>query len=397
MAQTHVEIQMEEAIERTLSGNPQLIAAGYQVLAQEGRVMQSRVRPSAELGLSVENVLGSGEYDVGDGAETTLNLAWVLERGKRERYIDAARAGVSVVESQVEIQRLDTVARTARLFLDNLEYQERVRLSQQAVALAQETVALVDKRVRAGRAATADLARAEAERARVRLIALDMKDQLATAQRKLAAQWGESQPGFQRVSGPWQQLPRPESLAALLERVDSSPNMATYLSRQRLREAELRLAQIQNKPDWRMNLGIRRLELSDDHAFVAGVTIPLAPGDSNRGHLAEARANLAQVDAERQATRLQIETQLFALYRSLEYSLHRSEALREDVLPRLQAAAAQTKQGYEAGRYSYYELQQLQAQLLLTQAELVEASVDAHRQLIEIERLTGTVMPSAVQ
>ena len=388
---------LEEATSRTLSGNPHLVAAGFQIQAQEGRWLQSHVRPSPELGLQVENVLGSDEYDVGDGAETTLSLSWVLERGKRQQYINTARAGVSVAQGQVEIQRLEVVARTAHLFLDALEYQEQVKLSEEAVTLAGETVALVNKRVKVGRAALADRARAEAEQARIRLLAGDMKHELASARHKLAAQWGASEPDFQRVSAAWQQLPQPEKLAALMARVETSPSMTIYLNRQRLREAELRLAQIKNKPDWRMNVGVRRLEMTDDHAFVAGITIPLAASDSNRGYLAEAQANLALVDAERQATRVQIEAQLFALSQALEHSLHRSEALRDDVLPLLQTAVSQTQQGYESGRYSYYELQQLQAQLLQARGELVQASINAHRHLIEIERLTGTVMPTAVQ
>ena len=68
-----------------------------------------------------------------------------------------------------------------------------------------------------------------------------------------------------------------------------------------------------------------------------------------------------------------------------------------ELLPRLEEAAVQTRQGYETGRYSFYELQQLQSELLLTRRDLVEAAVDARRHHVEIERLTGTVMPSAVQ
>ena len=92
-----------------------------------------------------------------------------------------------------------------------------------------------------------------------------------------------------------------------------------------------------------------------------------------------------------------IEAQLFALYQALQHSLHRAEALQKEILPRLEEAAVQTRQGYETGRYSFYELQQLQSELLLTRRDLVEAAVDARRHQVEIERLTGTVMPSAVQ
>ena len=72
-------------------------------------------------------------------------------------------------------------------------------------------MATVDKRVRAGRAPAADLARAQAELAKVRLTTLDMEHELATVRQRLATQWGQAIPDFQQVIGHWQQLPTPDS------------------------------------------------------------------------------------------------------------------------------------------------------------------------------------------
>ncbi len=396
-ASTASSIDLEDAVDQTLASNPELVAFGYQIQAQQGRLIQTKVKPSAELGIVVENALGSGDYKGVDGTETTLSLGWVLERGKREAYVSAARAGVSALEAQKEIHRLDVIARTAYLYLENLEYQERLRLSHEATALAEQTVDTVRTRVTAGRAPTADLARAEAELARVRLAAEDINHELKTARRWLAAQWGSPQADFSKVLGDPHQLPSPGSFTSLLEEVDRNPNLSALLSQRRLREAELHSAKAQAKPDWRFNAGIRRLELTDDNAFVAGVFIPLTSGDSNRGLIAEARANLNLAEADRSATRLQIETQLFAVYQALEHSLHRSVTLREDVLPRLEKAALETQRAYKTGRYSYYELQMIQTELIATRTDLVDAAIDAHQRLIEIERLTGAAMPSAAQ
>ena len=391
------DLGLKEAISRTLAHNPVLVAFGYQVQARQGRVTQSQIKPGPKLGLEVENVLGTGGRSGIKGTETTLSLGWVLERGKRRHYMEAARSGVSALEAQVEIGRLDAVASTARLFLDNLEFQERYKISQEAIGMAEQTVATVKRRVESGRAPAADRVRAEAELAKVRLVAADMEHDLSNARHRLATQWAQVHPDFRQVTGNWRQLPTPDSVAALLELVDGAPDVSTYMSQQRLREAELRLAEIQSRPDWLVSAGIRRLEQADDYAFSVGITIPLKAKDRNRGRVAEAQANLAMVDAQRAATRLQVEAQLFAIHHELQHSLYRAKTLRDELLPRLQEAAAQTRQGYEAGRYSYFELQQLESELLLTRTGLVEASIDARRLLIEIERLTGAVMPSAVQ
>ena len=108
-----VAINLKDAVKRTLERNPNLVAFGYQIDAQQGRLMQSQLRPNPELGILVENVLGSGDFNKADGAEATLRLSWLLERGKRDRRVAVATAGVSLIESEAEIRRLDEAAETA--------------------------------------------------------------------------------------------------------------------------------------------------------------------------------------------------------------------------------------------------------------------------------------------
>ncbi len=389
-------VSLNDAIARTLERSPVLVAFDYQIEAQEGRALQSGLRPNPELRVSVEDALGTGALEGFDLAETTLSLAWVLERGKRERRVDAARAGVSLLEVDAEIRRLDAAAETARRFLDSLAIQERLVLSDDAIRLAEQTVTNVGQRVRAGRTPEADLARAEAELARVRLDREDLGHELLSSNRRLAAQWGDTRPEFTRVRGGVNELPTPGSFASLVARIDGNPTVARYLSEKRLREAELRLAAAEARPDWQLSAGVRRLEQLNDQALVAGITIPLATRNRNQGRIAEARARLAMADADRTATRVQIETQLFALHQELLHSLHRAATLRDEILPRVQRALADTERAYAAGRYGYFELRVVQAEVLAARTALIEASIDAHRHVIEIERLTGTTLSSSV-
>jgi len=388
-------ITLTGAITKTLERNPGLIAFGYQIQAQESRVVQSALSPNPELTVLVENTLGTGEFQGIDGAETTLSVAWVLEHGKRQRRVDSARAGMSLVKADAEIRRLDASAETARRFLDSLALQERLIQTAHAVTLAEQTATVVRRRVTAGRTPDADLARAEAELSRVRLDLEDIEHTLRVSNRRLASQWGVTRPDFAHVSGNVRSLPTPDAFSDLLARVDQTPNITRFFGEQRLREAELRLAEADARPDWRITAGVRRLELSDDQALIAGITIPLATRNRNQGRIAEARARLAMTDADQTATRVQIETQLYAFYQELQHSLHRATVLRENILPRIERALVDTQRAYDAGRYGYFELRVVQAELLNARAELVEASVDAHRNVIEIERLTGTTVTSS--
>jgi cobalt-zinc-cadmium efflux system outer membrane protein len=259
----------------------------------------------------------------------------------------------------------------------------------EAVQLAQETVKAVKKRVQAGKSPQAELARAQAELARFELNQEDFEHELLSDSRRLAAQWGETEPGFKRVNGDILSLPSTESFATLKTRIDRNPDIARFLSKQRVDEAELRLAEAQRKQDWRVSVGVRRLEITDDETLVANLTVPLALRSRNQGGIAEARANLAQTDADAVAARIRVETSLFVIYQELQHSLHRAKAFRDDVIPHLEQALADTRNAYELGRYSYFEWHAVQKDLLEARRALVEASVDAHRNTIEIERLTG--------
>ncbi len=387
-------VDLTDAITMTLERNPGLMAFGDQIRAQEARVTQSAQRPDPELGLMVENFVGTDQFSGIDSAEITLSVAWILERGKQQHRIDSARAGVSLFEAEAEIRRLDAAAETGRRFLDSLAFQERLTQTEHAVRLADETATAIRRRVAAGRTPDADLARAEAELARMRLDREDIEHSLRVSNRRLAAQWGVTQPAFTRVSGNIHDLPTPAVFSNLLARVDQTPNITRYFSEQRLRESELRLAEAEAKPGWRVTAGIRHFERSDDQALIAGVTIPLPVRNRNQGRISEARARLAMTSSAQAAVRVQIETQLFALYQELQHSLHVATTLRDEIVPRLERALVSTQSAYDAGRYGYFELRVVQTELLSARAELVEATIGAHRNVIEIERLTGTTVTS---
>jgi cobalt-zinc-cadmium efflux system outer membrane protein len=85
---------------------------------------------------------------------------------------------------------------------------------------------------------------------------------------------------------------------------------------------------------------------------------------------------------------------LFALYQQLQYSLHRATILRDEILPRAEKALSETERAYEMGRYSYFELRVAQTDTLQARTAVVVAIIDAHRNTIEIERLTGATLSS---
>jgi cobalt-zinc-cadmium efflux system outer membrane protein len=380
---------LQEALAKALGENREIAAFAHRLEEQEGRLVQAGLVANPELKLVIEDAAGSGIFSGYQRAQTTLALEWVFEHRVRGRRVAAAQAGSALLGSDAQVLRLDVAAETAQRFLTSLANQVRLTSAGEAVSLAEDTVASVKRRVEAGKAPSAELWRAEAELARAALARDDVEHELASAYHRLAAQWGETMPAFERVSGELLTLPRVEPFAALTERIDQNPQLVRFVSEARVAKANLLLAEARRWPTIRPTLGVRHYQATDDTALVAELKIPLPVFGRNQGRVSESRAALARTNAEADAARVRVHTALFEVYEELQHHIHRANTLRDDVSPRLTAALTETRRGYEKGRYSYLEWRALQADLLAASNALIEASTGAHRLVIELERLTG--------
>jgi outer membrane protein, heavy metal efflux system len=389
-------IDLRDAITKTFEHNPVLKSFGYQLKAQQGLELQAGMAASPELNFIVEDALGTGDFKRAKKAQLTLNIGWVLEGKIRQGYIDEARAGTASLSTEANIQRLDVAAETARVYLICLAHQARLINADKTLDLANETVAAVAKRVVAGKTPEAELERAKAELAKRQLDREDLEHQLISSIHLLAAQWGETYPEFTSVEGDILHLPTPLSFEALKDRLEQSPDFLRLLSDKRLRQARLNLAESQSKPAWRVNLGLRHFKFTNDQAMVAGISVPFGERARNTGRITAARERLSQNQVLQDELKVRFETTLFVLFQELQHSLHRIDAYRNEIIPRLETALKQTRRAYDLGRYSYFEWRSVQAEVLNARTSLIEGSIATHLKVIEIERLTGvSMMPPA--
>lgn len=380
---------ISEALEKAESGHPSLRAAGIQRQLQEARIEQAGVKPRPELNVEVENVFGSGTNDLLRGVEATASVSWLLERGLRDSRIEAAVTRSSLVEADIAIQRLDVAAETARRFLASLELQARLLIAEAGIALGEEAVEAIAQRVDAGTTPAAELARSRADLRRMQINEDDIRHELLSANYRLAAQWGATEPDFGRVMGDLLAVPSIEPFESYLARLEQNPDLARYLTFERVQQAQVNLEEARNRKPWRVGAGFRWQNRTSDHGFVADLSIPLGPQDGNRGRVAEARARITQSQLEREAEQLRLRTELFVIYQELVHSIEVTDAIAQDILPLYESALADTRAAYESGLYSYVEWSQAQLSLLNARYELVESAHNIYHNLIEIERLTG--------
>ena len=139
-----------------------------------------------------------------------------------------------------------------------------------------------------------------------------------------------------------------------------------------------------------MSTGIRRNEVIDDFAFVAGISIPIGGEGRNKGLITSLRAKQSQSAAESDALLQSISTDALLLTHKLKHSLHVIQKLSNSSIPMLEQANEQASRAYNIGSYSYTDLFAVQKELLNAQKSLIDAYTNIQLSNIELERLTGT-------
>lgn len=383
-------LTLDIAITQTLARNPDLGVYAHRLRAQQARADTAALRPPFEVRAEVQDAFGTGRASSFDAAESTFAVSQVLELGnKRGLRVAAAHAGTGVIDAERAATELDVLTEVTRRFIHVAADQEHLLLTQRAATLAEQTVAAAQTRVAAARAPDVELRRARVTRARAAVEQEHAEHELLSSRRRLAAMWGDRDLAFERVAADLYALPSVETFENLLARLADNPDFLRFASTERLRDAELRLAEAQARSNVTVNAGVRVLQETTDRAFVFGVTMPLSSAARARGAIAEAQALRAQTTAERDAHRVQAEAQLFELYQELRHALTEAATLRTEVLPEMEAALQDTRYAYERGRYSYLEWVDAQRELVDVQRALIDAAANAHLYRAELERLTG--------
>lgn len=384
------QLTFADAVQLALARSPDLIASRYELTAAQGRITQAGLRLNPELGVELENFAGSGETHGFDVLETTLSLSQVIEIGdKRDLRVGVAESDRDLVVVEQRARELDVLAEVARRFITVVVAQERQRFSQQATALAQQTLDAITQRVDAALSPVAEQSRARIALTRALIEEQQAGSELRAARYSLAAIWGDTEPMFGTAVADLFRFEVQQPFQAFFDKLERTPEFLALTSEARLRDAELRLAQAQARPNIAVGLGIRRFEATDDVALVAGFTRPLAIRDENQGAILEARARRAQTNAERQAALVRVRGSVFMLYQEITATRARAETLRSQAVPQAETALSQTRAGYDVGRFSFLELATAQQELLALQEAAIDAAADHHMLRAELERLTS--------
>jgi len=389
-------LTLDDALLRVARTHPDLRLFGARTEALLAEHEQASLKPATSLGLDIENALGTGTARGFDAAEITLNLAGAFERGgKLDARRALAQARIDALSVQREAQRLDLLAETARRYLDAVGAQAQAGIARIDIDQRRRTVEAAHARLKAGASPESVLLTAQAAQAKAELELERTLQREDSAKRRLAALWGERDPDFPLAAADPLRLPDIAGLDGLTDHLQHTPELSRFADERRIGEARLRLARGAATPDLDWRLGVRRLQASGDTALVAGFSLPLGSARRAQAGVHAAEAELAMLEIER-------ESQGLALYSTLvdahgRYRLAQLEVRRiaDEVLPRLAAAERAAERAYRAGAAGYLDWAQAQSERTGMQRRQLDAALEAHLALIEIQRLTGQPFAAA--
>ncbi|MFC2088749.1 TolC family protein, partial [Calditrichota bacterium] len=386
-------LSLEKAISMALELNPDLVAGGSEIKAQEGRTLQQSLLPNPEFEVEFENFSGSGPFKGMTATETTIAFGQSIELGgKRSKRTNVAALEGDLVDWRFEMKRLEVITNVRLLFTEILAARKKQSLNQELLHISERFRINIDKLVQAGRLSPAELSRANVELAKRQIILQQNQRAQYVTKRKLAATWGADTFQFKTLQGELEadlRLPSVENLLRFLENNPQIIEQQIVIKRQKAGEE---LAGSESIPEPKIRVGYRRFNESDDQALIAGVSVPIPLFNRNQGGRQEAKFRVRQSVQRLLVIKSHIKNELINRHEILSGILDEIQTIKSIIIPEAQIAYTIIEQNYRQGKYALIDVLDAQRQLFDAQSRYVDSLFHFHTKIIEIERVLGRTL-----
>ncbi len=279
-------------------------------------------------------------------------------------------------------EEMELLAEVRQAFVDVYSQQEIGMVRSEQEQLGRAFVQVAKKRFEAGGNSELDVVQAELALEEIMLAQTCCFGDLEAARIRLASLVGVPEPEMGELTGSYYELEalEPRQLAG------SHPALKRMNAQIEQLHAEAGRARASDKADVTVGAGVKHEAAENINAFVFSASIPLNFVKSGRASesavLLKADALTAQYDEAHRSLQQQL-SRLIAIYNGAKME---ADMTTERLLPKAREAYEVSKTGYEAGRFSWFELINAQHHLAEIRVRSVEALRDAHFARAEISK-----------
>ena len=407
-----------DSLERlTLITNPTVIAAMARVQAARAQIDPAGARPDPMLTAGIQNfpISDPGFTDV--MTMKTVGISQIIPYpGKLALRTRAARDGLAAAEARLAQAKLNATRDVEDAYYDLAFTARALDIVQRNAGVLRSLIAVSQARYTAGTGTQTDILRARTEAARLSDEASRLAAQRRTALARLNAlldrpsdtpvgtaimprrivraavadsaaeiHFTGAALGAPAADSPLLPLDSLQQLA-----LANSPALHAHQAMIAAQTAQVELARKAARPDFDVSLSYgQRRGFGDLVSATVSVPIPLQKGRKQDAAVAEARADLAALEAEHHEVVNTLRADIAQRVNELERSRTQLALYKRAVLPQAQATLASTTASYQVGRANFTSVIDAQAELFNDETAYYRALTDFAKALADVQRLVG--------
>ncbi len=388
-------LTMDDFVQQVLDRNPALAADQAAINAGLLRVPQAGALPDPMVGFSLMNIpVTTFRFNQEPMTMKQLTATQGFPApGVLGARTAVAEAGVEIAESQLTVTREQLAQTAKRAFLDLYFLDESVSIATENQALLQQFVKNAETRYMTGRGIQQDVLKAQLEHSRLteRLIILEEKRVGLVSRINALRDRPAGTPIADLVlPGRMPDLPAVDELAEVAGK--RNPSIARSRAMVDQRGTAIELAIRLRRPSWSISTAYAQRDggRRDLITGMVGVQIPIYAGRKQDMAVEEARSRLAEANYRLRNVQLQVESAIEKLASELRRSRRIMELYAEQIIPQAEGVLTSALSGYRVEQVDFLTLIAAQTTLFNYQLEAVRVTTEYHRQLADLEAVTGT-------
>lgn len=394
-AETTEILTLEQAITQALANRPLLEEKAAAIREGEGRYLQAGRRSNPAVELLTENwrFTEVSGFTPADDLDITAAIILPWERAdKRMRRTEAAESALQIARLERELAEWNIRREVTVAFLVAMRAQKQLDMIRSSRKAFQEIIDYHEIRVREGALAEADLIKVQLEGDRLKVEEQSFSIDAEKAMTELYRAMGLSGPATfcplmdddtnrtnKTALDSYQEIVK----AALESRLEIRLAMAALVRA----EADVRLEQARAHPDWNVSLGYKRT--AGFNTILAGVSIPLAVFDKNRGNIAAGQAGVDRYRAALRRSQKIVEAEVAAAMAALKRIRAVVRTLEEGMLQRAEESRAIATAAYREGGYDLLRLLDAERSLMEARSLRTRFEMEYRITLAELETAVG--------
>jgi len=384
--QNLTDLSLSDSLDLALKANPDIAVAIREREAIDGVKVQAATRPNPFVSTSIQDTRSATR-------QIYLQFNQEIELGdKRTARMEAADAFYSKADAELATKKAEIHANVVLAFYELLVAQERVTLAKSSVVVAESALDAASKRVKAGKSSPVEQTKSTVAAASAKIELVQAMTQLNNSRKRLSALWGDNAPSFERATGEVATIPEISSLSNLQSLIDSAPSVKLAKLEIDARKAMTRIERSRAIPNITISAGVVNNQEIGLNQALFGLSIPIPVFDRNQGNVQEAASRTFKAEDELIAVKNRIQTNLATQYERLNAARQATLSLQSDILPNAQSAFDAANRGFSLGKFNFLDVLDAQRTLYQAKSQYINALLEAHQSIAEIERTLGEVV-----